>query len=126
MKLQSLFTIRTIDRVLFVDATGPFNEAVINRYQRELIASVEALSPEPWGMILTLHNESLFTPETEAELIKVIQWRMAFGMTKVGLLTTHIASSDEVKAQMTRMYVAAGVVHAFFDDSNDALDWLKD
>ena len=124
MKSHGRYTIETIGRMLSVDATGPFNDALIHDYQQDLKSSVEALSPEPWTMLVTLHDESLFTPEAEAELAKVMIWRKNMGMTKVGLMFVQTIGSDILKAQMTRMYDAAGVEHAYFDNIDDARIWL--
>ena len=120
------YTIETENRVLAVDATGPFNEALINEYQLALISSVEALSPEPWVMLVTLHDESLFTPDAESRLTEVIKWRKAMGMNRVGLLFVNTVATHILQSQMSRMYDQAGVEHAFFDNLEDARHWVQE
>ena len=120
------YTIETTGRILTVEGTGPFNEALVREYRRDLEASVEALSPDPWVMLLTLHDLSLCTPEAEAELDEVLKWRSSMGMTKGGLLFHRTVGTEILKERLTLLYVAAGVEFAFFDHIDDARMWLED
>ena len=126
LKIHGRYKIETRGRVLSVDATGPYNEEIVYEYRRELIASVEALAPDPWSMLVILHAESVFTPAAEMELTKLIKWRITKGMNKVGLVFIQPIGSEVIESQMSRIYDTAGVEHAYFDTIDNARVWLED
>ena len=126
MKPHGIYTIESSGRILFVDATGPFNDEVIRRYLKELMAEIEALAPDPWAMFVIFRNVSLFTPEAERELTAVNKLRKDLGMEFIALVFLDIVGAEILRSQIDRIYESAGVEHAYFDSSAKAREWLAE
>ncbi len=124
MKPHGTYSIELINRVLFVDATGPFNEDAVKNYSTDLKVFTEKLAPEPWALCAVFRNESLFTPEAEDQLTAVTEWRKEMGMKAVAIIFNEIKGLNILKAQMERIYRRADVPYSFFYDNAEAFSWL--
>jgi hypothetical protein len=119
------FTIEVSDRILFVDGTGPFNEATVREYKKAIHEAVAKLTPKPWAFLGILRAESLFTPEAESELTQVIRWRKEMGMTHVAVALIEVIADRVISAQMSRIYQNVGVDFALFESLDEARAWLE-
>ncbi len=124
MKPHGTYTIGLVEKVLMVDAVGPFNDDAVKEYSRDLNDFIEKLSPNPWALCAIFTNESLFTPEAEAALTAVTQWRKEKGMNLVTIVFNDIKELTILQSQMERIYKTANIQHAFFNKKNDAVSWL--
>ncbi|MCP4023037.1 MAG: hypothetical protein GY729_14445 [Desulfobacteraceae bacterium] len=127
MKSHGIYTIELRDRILYVDATGPFNEDAVKEYQKDLTAYIKKLSQHSWALCAVFRNESLFTPDAEEEMMAVTLWRKKMGMKAVAVIFNDIKGLNILKAQMERIYNTADIHHAFFYDSDfsRAFSWLS-
>jgi hypothetical protein len=125
LNLHGQYDIQIQGRILLVDATGPFNEAIVKSYLGDLQTAVETLAPEPWALLAVFHDVSLFTPEAEAELIRVTRWRVGKGLSRCALTLIDIVGAEIVKDQLSRIYAAAGLEFEFFERIDDARQWLE-
>jgi hypothetical protein len=65
---HGLFKVKVEGKLLLVDATGPFNEELLIKYQKALESCIQTLELSEWNQIITLHQLRLFTPEAEQVL----------------------------------------------------------
>ena len=75
--------------LLLVDATGPFNEELINSYRYALESCIHFLEIKQWNQIITLHEMSLFTPEAEEALTQSLIDRKSRGLVFCGVVICH-------------------------------------
>lgn len=125
MEPHGTYTIDLLGRVLMVDAKGPFNDDAVRDYSRDLAAFMERLAPDPWVLCAVFRNESLFTPEAEAELLAVTRMRVKKGMDAVAVVFKDIKCTRIAQDQLERIYQTADIRHAFFHEKQDALSWLS-
>jgi len=124
MRPHGQYRIETRQRVLLVDATGPFNDRLIRDYLEELTANVLALEPAPWVMQVVVRDLSLFTPEAEQELMAASLLQQARGLRAVAIVLVEIVGETIVKAQMRRICGVMGLEPEFFEQPTQARDWL--
>lgn len=122
-KSHGVYQLEVCRRVLTVDATGPFNQELINAYRAELATCVAELSYQVWGQVVILHDESLFTPDAERDLIESLEYRKHRGLVACAL----VCDSDYllVRRQAEKIYQTAGVNYDFFVCRQDANQWIE-
>ncbi|EPJ49740.1 MAG: hypothetical protein OFPI_22990 [Osedax symbiont Rs2] len=109
------FTIQIEPGLLLVDATGPFNDELLKRYNRALESSIQQLEASAWVQIISLHQTSLFTPEAESILTATLIERRSRGLQAGYLILEDVEFRSLVQEQLSRCYNQAGVAHQFFD-----------
>ena len=117
---HGVFEIETAARLLLVDATGPFNEELIKRYNKALESCIEQLEGSHWSQIITLHQMSLFTPEAEKVLIDTLIKRKSRGLLASHVILEDVEFKPWVKEQLNRCYSAAGVELHFCVPTSEA------
>ena len=121
---HGVYSLEVKDQVLIVDATGPFNDELVMCYQNELETCIAQLETSCWGQIVTLHAQSLFTPEAEQSLINSLKHRKSRGLKASAVVSDSPYSL--VRIQISRIYNQAGVAHDFFENEEHAFNWLID
>ncbi|MCJ8337127.1 MAG: hypothetical protein MJK10_01535 [Pseudomonadales bacterium] len=123
-KEHGVFEIKTEDKLLLVDGTGPFNEELIEHYSDALESCIHHLETSQWDQILTLHQLSLYTPEAEDLLTKNIIKRKSRGLKFCSIIISDVDFKSLVKEQISRCYTRAGIEHHFFDSMSEAKESL--
>lgn len=60
-----ILSLNATDRILFIDATGPFDDAFAHDYIRQITPLREALQPIAWGSLVELKGgENLLTDDS--------------------------------------------------------------
>ncbi len=124
MRPHGTYTIELLGRIILVDAVGPFNDDAVKKYARDLSTFAEKLAPTPWALCAVFRNECLFTPDAEAELTAVTQWRKEMGMSVVAVVFKEVKERTILQAQMERVYKTTDLQYDFFNEKCDALSWL--
>jgi len=122
---HGLFEVKIEDKLLLVDATGPFNKELLIQYENALESCIQNLEVLKWKQIITLHKLSLFTPEAEQLLTNTIINRRSRGLMACAIILKEAEGESLIKAQMSRCYNRAGVKHNFIISINDAYKWLE-
>ena len=117
---HGVFEINTEDKLLLIDATGPFNDEVAKHYIEAVDSCTQQLEGSQWNQIITLHQLSLFTPKVEKLLIDALINRRIRGLKAVYLILENVYFKSLVKEQMSRWYTKAGIEHHFFDSASEA------
>lgn len=123
-KEHGLFEVKVEGDLLLVDATGPFNEELLIKYENALESCIQRLEVSTWNQVITLHQLSLFTPEAEQLLTNTVINRRSRGLIACAIVLSNVEGESLIKAQMSRCYTRAGVKHVFISSIHDANKWL--
>jgi hypothetical protein len=121
---HGVFEVKIEEKVLLVDATGPFNEELIIKYENALEACISNLEASNWHQIITLHQLSLFTPEAEIKLTQTLKSRRSRGLVACAVVLKNIEGESLIRAQLSRCYGCAGVEYVFTSSVHDAKKWF--
>lgn len=121
---HGVYSIKIIERTLFIDATGPFNGEFVEEYNNAIHKCVISLAGADWTQIVVLHGLSLLTPEAESKLDESLLDRKNNGLTRAAI----VCDSDEGKTlifqQLSRCYKKVGIQHNCFTNLTEAKHWL--
>lgn len=121
---QLLLSLDATDRVLFIEATGPFDEAFAQDYQKQILPFREALQPISWGSLATLKGgENLLTAETREFLVQSIKGARQLGLEVTALVLEKDTSKQE-EQYWHELYQATGLKYGLFTDKHTALSFL--
>jgi len=123
---HGVFEVKIEDKILLIDATGPFNEELIIQYEKALESCIKNLETSTWNQIVTLHKFSLFTPEAEQKLTQTLKNRSSRRLKACAVVLINIEGGSLIKSQMSRCYNKAGVKHEFTTSVHDAKKWLAE
>ncbi len=118
------FTLRVEEDILFVDATGPFNEEIAFLYlsqYRDII-----LKFQPRAQISTLHGSCVFNREIEEHLRKLHEWNFERGLSIEAIILD--TDSDEhllFKKQLERTRTHTNAPYTLFNTQKEALAWVR-
>ena len=116
--------VKVEDKILLVDATGPFNGELIIQYEKALESCINNLEASKWNQIITLHQLSLFTPEAEQKLTQTLINRRSRGLIACAVVLISIEAESLIKDQMSRCYNRAGVKYEFTTSVHGAKKWF--
>ena len=119
---HGVYSLKIQGQVLIVDATGPFNDELVVSYNNALESCIQQLESSCWGQIVTLHDQSLFTPEAEQSLIHSLKQRKQRGLRASAVVCN--SPYKVVQSQVDRIYQNAGISHGFFSNEEEARLWL--
>ena len=122
---HGVFEVKIEDKILLVDATGPFNEELILQYEKSLESCIKYLETSKWNQIITLRQFSLFTPEAEQKLTQTLKKRRSRGLVACAVVLKNIEGESLIKTQISRCYKCAGVKYEFTTSVHDAKKWLE-
>lgn len=114
------FEVKVEDNILFVDATGPFNEELVKQYEKCLELCIQKLEKAKWNQIISLHKYSLFTPEAEHKLTQTLKNRKERGLVASVVVLHNTEGESLIKAQMSRCYESADIRFEFASSIDDA------
>lgn len=118
------FTLHVDNNILFVDATGPFNEEIALVYlaqYRDII-----LKFEPKAQISTLHGSCVFSREIEEHLRKLHEWNFEKGLSiEAIILDTDRSEHILFKKQLERTRINTNAPYTLFDTHEEALAWVQ-
>ncbi|BDX06574.1 hypothetical protein [Planctobacterium marinum] len=113
-----------IQRILFIEATGPFESDFGEKYHAQILPLRDALKPISWGSLALLKGgESLLNDSIRSFLIASIKDARQLGL-KVTALVLEPGSSDEVVQWWHSVYQETGLRYQIFEDRQQALSFL--
>jgi hypothetical protein len=121
---HGVFEVKIEDKLLLVDATGPFNEELLIQYEKALESCIQTLEISPWNQIIILHKLSLFTPDAEQVLTNTVINRKSRGLMACAIVLIDAEGESLIKTQMGRCYNRAAVKHKFSTSIDNARKWL--
>lgn len=120
------FSITTQDRIVYVDATGPFNKELIRSFDTALQHCVRPLVGKPWAEVAILRLESAYTPAALIELEQSMCRRSSEGMVAIAVVFIEAESRLLIEHQLHSVFSQFGCLsYAFFDDIGPASHWCN-
>jgi len=114
-------TLTIEDNVILIEALGPWNIEYIDNLHRQLSWAVTQVNPLNFGVLLTPKGEAISVEaglEYHADFIRQ-------GNTKaIALNLAHCTTPLLTENLFCKLYRAANIKHAFFDNAFDARVWL--
>jgi hypothetical protein len=120
------FTINAEQNIIIVDAEGPYNDELMNAYKARYKAVMGEVCSQykEWSQIIFMHNESIMTPEAEAELIELNKIKRKNGLTHSAIVLIDIEHPIVLKAQFKHVCDECNIIVEFFHNKYDAKMWL--
>ena len=127
MKLMAhgSYDIKIEDNILIVNARGPFNELLVQQFDRDIKGSIEHFKGKVWGSLVTYYGNGIFTPEAEEELVSITRYRVKHGMIVNASVFLESQHADLQQMQLRRVYQSCNVTFHSFSDSDSAKQWLQ-
>ena len=119
------YRIELKNNVMLVEAKGPFNIEVVKQYTQQVAATLSQLIL-PWGQVVILHQDSLFTPEAEQLMYKTVEDRKENGLVASAVIINGSTSQFIIEQQVAKIYQASKVNYQFFDDECVARAWVDE
>lgn len=119
------YSIAAKANILQVEVFGPFNGQVTEKYIEDMYGACEQFSGQPWGLLISFHGNSVFSPEAEAALIKVNKYRVKHGLIANASVLIDSNTADIQQLQLRRIYQTCNVNFYVFSDISNARSWLE-
>ena len=120
------YRIDIVDGILLVDATGPFNEELVELFDLDLRYYVEKLNGSQWVELAVLRMESAYTPDALHTLSQSIKWRVNQGMCAIAILFVDATARSLAEHQLTHTFKKYPELHfEFFTSQPKAMMWCK-
>ncbi|TWX70211.1 hypothetical protein [Colwellia sp. C1TZA3] len=110
------------DSMILIAAQGPWNIEYLDCLHQKLSWAVTQVDPSNFGVLLTPKGEA---NSVEAGLEYHINFIRHSKTKAVALNLAHCTTSQLSENLFTKIYRAAGIKHAFFDNVFDARVWLE-
>ncbi|MGB1263808.1 MAG: hypothetical protein ACPG52_12925 [Cognaticolwellia sp.] len=110
------------DNIILIDAQGPWNIEYLDHLHQKMAQAVLQVDRNNYGVLLTPKGEAISVEaglEYHANFVRQ-------GSTKaVALNLAHCTTSLLTENLFSKIYRAANMKHAFFDNALDARCWLE-
>lgn len=112
------------DGLLIIEGSGPANLEAVLCYQREAQRYRDKLNPHPWGSLVLLRGEPLLPPEAKSLLVTTIQFACTQSLVATAVVFMDVKHASTVRFFWDSVYAETELLHAFFENENDARAWL--
>ncbi|MBA6224629.1 MULTISPECIES: hypothetical protein [unclassified Colwellia] len=123
--VEDKYSIASRSNILQVEAFGPFNAHVTEKYIKDMYGACEQFSGQPWGLLIAFYGNSVFSPEAEDALIKVNKYRVKHGLIANASVLIDSSTADIQQLQLGRIYQACNITFYVFSDLDSAKSWLE-
>ncbi len=123
--VKEKYSITSRENILQVDAFGPFNDHVTEKYIDDMYSACDQFSGQSWGLLISFYGNSVFSPEAEEALIKVNKYRVKQGLIANASVLIDSSTADIQQLQLRRIYQACNITFYVFSDINNAKSWLE-
>ncbi len=119
------YRIELKNNVLLVEAKGPFNIEIVKQYTQEIDTVIKELRP-PWGQVVILHQDSLFTPEAEHLMYRTVEHRKKCGLVASAVIIENAKSRFVIEQQLSNIYQSSQVEYHYFEDETAGKAWVDE
>ena len=113
------------ERILIVEATGPWNIEMMNLYFQQCEPLKKAFPSDGWGVLLIAKGEPFILEEAvPASIENIINDKQA-GRRATAIIIEPNYGYHLSKSLFTRMYERASESYRFFEHRGSALAWLR-
>jgi hypothetical protein len=113
------------EQIIFIESKGPFNQEAVDLYALQMNEIMESFDGY-WGQIITLHQDSLFTPQAEQSMKQALLYRKANGLAASAVIIHDDKARFIIQHQISRVYDEVGVEYAYIDCVDEAMRWMNE
>jgi hypothetical protein len=110
--------------IMFTVATGPWNAECVRQFNREYIKLICPFFGKQWADLVILQGESLLIPAAEHLIAQTVLESCQRGLSHVALTVSDSSIRAIARAQFMKIYPSSGLIVQYFDNQQEALDWL--
>ena len=118
------FHLEKKEQVIFIESRGPFNQEAVELYTLQMNDIMESFS-DNWGQIVTLHQDSLFTPQAEYSMKQALYVRKEKGLTASAVIILDEKARFVIQHQISRVYDEVGIEYIYINSADEAKCWLN-
>lgn len=129
---HGVYDISIQQRLLVVNATGPWNAEAASRFAvRVKDAVIASWSDDTWAMIAILHGQGLYTQFSTPILKDLHAWRVAHGLRHIAIIHSKDIpeSSTLTEYQFDDIYrslKSGECVQRYFRSVQQGMEWMKE
>ncbi len=126
VKEHGLYIVDRCNQVLLFGGRGPWNDETMRRGAREFDFHISNMQVgAPWAQFSCLFGESIMPPSTFSHFVKHTKIRKSRGLSTLAIIIKDSDIKATIKNQLSDAYEQAAIEHAFFEDFDEARNWLK-
>ena len=125
-KSHGSYNLNFKNNILHIEAEGPFNENILERFHHDTHQIIKQHSTKQWASLVTYRGNGIFTPDAEKALVKLMKHRAKNGMVANASVLKESIHPDLQQTQLSRVYQAAKIRSHFFSEERSAKNWLKE
>ncbi len=110
------------DNLILIEAQGPWNIEYLDYLHEQLRIAVSKVDINNYAILITPKGEAI---SVEAGLEYHLNFIRQGNTKAVALNLAHCTTALLTESLFTKLYRAAGIKHAFFDNNFDARQWLE-
>lgn len=122
--LHGEFNVSFTEKILYVEACGPFNLEAVKGYAADIEALGDKL-PGYWGQLNIMQGNCLFTPDAALELNALIKRRLELGLCCIAFIIPDIQAKVIMHQQLVAAYQTVSIKCEFFEQRSEAELWLS-
>lgn len=103
---------------------GACNAELVERIDQAMEVVLKDLAGAPWGLLATVSEEAMHTPESYAAMVAEIRKQRQTGRCATALIFDHVFGEAVVRTVLVDMYRDAGEPAQFFPDEASGKRWL--
>lgn len=111
--------------ILVISATGPWNFELIEEYREKVGQFRAEIIKNKWVVLLVVDGEPVFVPEAKKLLVKSIVIDKSVNRHATAIVVNSKEYAQLSKHMFHQIYSEAGELFDFFENTNQALIWLK-
>ena len=119
------YTLKKTKNILYVNAHGPFNEIITQRYAKDIDEYSCKFHHANWASLTTFYGDSIFTPAAEKSIISILHNRADNGLLANACIIVGSQCHDLQYMQLKRIHLKANIAFNIFSDLSSAEKWLK-
>ncbi|MBC3765208.1 hypothetical protein [Neptunicella marina] len=117
------FKLTIEDRIVVVDAEGPFDVLLFKRYDHEMHQAIEHFNNQRWANIAVLHGLTIFIPDVFTLLNEHLNWRIQNNFVAEALVLVEPEGANILESQLHEVYHRLKIDFQYFDSVPAAREW---
>lgn len=117
------FCIQAQQRVIRIDARGPWNVECTAEYTRQLQQCMQQIGA-PFAILAVSYDQAILSPEAEEVLRLNVRERVARGCVAQATVLGDLIETFVARARYRRVYMSEGLRHSLFTTTAPAVQWL--
>lgn len=118
------FRLEKKDQIIFIESKGPFNHEAVELYTQQMNQMMNSFIGD-WGQVVTLHQDSLFTPQAEQSMKAALYERKSKGLKASAVIIHDEQARFIIEHQISRVYDEVGINYTYVSSPDEATSWVN-